>query len=73
VLVVLLALPGGLGNLLFRGRDALLRRLATRRGIVVASLVADEAGDDAPEAIRVALPDRPAGLDGALVDEEVRP
>lgn len=73
VLVVLLALPGGLGNLLFRGRDALLRRLATRRGIVVASLVADEAGDDAPEAIRVALPERPAGLDGALVDEEVRP
>jgi branched-chain amino acid transport system permease protein len=69
VLFVLLALPGGLGNLVFRGRDALLRRLAARRGIVVASLVADEAVGDVPDAIKVALPDRPEGLDGADVEE----
>jgi branched-chain amino acid transport system permease protein len=71
VLLVLMVLPGGLGNLVFRGRDALLRRLALRRGIVVASLVADTAGDEAPEAIKVALPDRPQGLDGATTDEPV--
>jgi len=62
VLFVLMVLPGGLGNLFFRGRDALLRRLARRRGIVVASLLADEADDDAtPAAIKVAIPDRPIG------------
>jgi branched-chain amino acid transport system permease protein len=59
VLVVLMVLPGGLGNLAYRGRDAWLRRLARKRGIVVSSLVADTAGDDAPEAIKVALPERP--------------
>jgi len=66
-------LPGGLANLLYRGRDAALRRLARDRGIVVASLVADTAGDEAPEAIKVALPDRPQGLDGSDtgVDETV--
>jgi branched-chain amino acid transport system permease protein len=59
VLAVLMALPGGLANLLYRGRDALLRRLARKRGIVVSSLLADEAGDDAPDAIKVAMPERP--------------
>ncbi|MDQ6697171.1 MAG: hypothetical protein M3Z46_06905, partial [Actinomycetota bacterium] len=41
VLFVLMLLPGGLGNLLYRGRDAALRRLARRRGIVVPSLSGD--------------------------------
>lgn len=59
VLGVLLVLPGGLGNLMYRGRDAILRRIAERRGILVASLLADRAGDDAPAAIKVALPPRP--------------
>lgn len=71
VLLVLMILPGGLGNLLYRGRDAVLRRLAIRKGIVVSSLLADTAGEDAPEAIKVALPDRPQGLDGSAVDEPV--
>ncbi len=71
VLLVLMILPGGLANLMYRGRDALLRRLALRRGIVVSSLLADTAGEDAPEAIKVALPDRPEGLDGSIVDEPV--
>ncbi len=67
VLFVLMVLPGGLGKLVFRGRDALLRRLAVRRGIVVASLLADEAGADlaVPDAIKVAIPPRP----GTVIDD----
>lgn len=38
VLAVLLVFPGGLGGLVNRGRDALLRRLARRRGLMVPSL-----------------------------------
>ncbi len=49
VLVVLTVFPGGLGNLLFRGRDAGLRRIARRRGIVVPSLLADVGDAEAPE------------------------
>lgn len=49
VLLVLMALPGGLGDLLYRGRDALLRRLADRKGLVVPSLVADVRVDDEPD------------------------
>ena len=63
VLAVLMVLPGGLANLMYRGRDALLRRLAVRRGIVVASMLADEADpDDVVEAIKVALPPQPVGV-----------
>lgn len=56
VLAVLMAFPGGLGNLVFRLRDGWLRRLAGRRGITVASLVADEGGEDLPAPLKVALP-----------------
>jgi ABC-type branched-subunit amino acid transport system permease subunit len=41
VLIVLLVLPGGLGGLVYRARDFWLRSVATRRGIVVPSLLAD--------------------------------
>lgn len=41
VLALLLVLPEGLGALLYRIRDAGLRLLAARRGIVVPSLLAD--------------------------------
>ncbi len=41
LLFVLMVLPGGLGSLLYRVRDAALRRIAARRGIHVPSLVAD--------------------------------
>jgi branched-chain amino acid transport system permease protein len=63
VLGVLLVAPGGLGNLLFRMRDAWLRRLARQRGIVVASLLADEGGADAPAALKVAMPEAPGGAE----------
>ena len=71
VLAVLMVLPGGLGGLLYRARDGWLRSQAKARGIVVPSLVADAGGEDAPEAIKVAMPERPAGLDGAAIDEPV--
>jgi ABC-type branched-subunit amino acid transport system ATPase component/ABC-type branched-subunit amino acid transport system permease subunit len=48
VLVVLLVLPGGLAELLYDARDALLRRLARRRGIEVPSLVTGVAPSPAP-------------------------
>ena len=69
VLFVLLALPGGLGSVLYWGRDSLLRRQARTHGIVVSSLMADVAGAEVPDAIKVALPERPAGLDGLTVDD----
>jgi branched-chain amino acid transport system permease protein len=43
VLLVLLILPGGLGDLVYRLRDNWLRWVAGRRGIVVPSLLADVA------------------------------
>ncbi|HZU73523.1 MAG TPA: ABC transporter permease [Acidimicrobiales bacterium] len=41
VLVVLMFFPGGVGELVFRGRDALLRKFAERHAVLVPSLVAD--------------------------------
>lgn len=46
VLAVLMVLPGGLASLLYRGRDAFLRRLAGRRGIVVSDPEADRDDSD---------------------------
>ena len=48
VLVILLALPGGLAQLLYGGRDALLRKVAERRGLHVPSLVADSGAEPGP-------------------------
>ncbi|HET9076118.1 MAG TPA: ABC transporter permease [Acidimicrobiales bacterium] len=42
LLLVLLFLPGGLGQVVFAVRDRLLRVVADRRGILVPSLVADK-------------------------------
>ena len=53
MLLVLTMLPGGLGQLLYRGRDALLRRVAARRGLVVPSLVADVRADDPDDVVDV--------------------
>jgi branched-chain amino acid transport system permease protein len=53
ILVLLLVLPDGLGGGLYRIRDAVLRRIARRRGLHVPSLLADRRVDDdaaAPEA-----------------------
>jgi branched-chain amino acid transport system permease protein len=50
VLFVLLVIPGGLGSVVFRVRDEYLRWVARRRGLIVASLLADRRAedDDAP-------------------------
>jgi ABC-type branched-subunit amino acid transport system ATPase component/ABC-type branched-subunit amino acid transport system permease subunit len=58
VLLILIVLPAGLGGLLYDIRDALLRRVARRKDIVVPSLLADvrvlEEGADFTQPIRAA-------------------
>jgi ABC-type branched-subunit amino acid transport system ATPase component/ABC-type branched-subunit amino acid transport system permease subunit len=56
VLGVLLILPGGLADLLYRLRDQALRRFAARRGIEVPSLVADRRLPDPLAGERHAMP-----------------
>src|SRR5207244_6071225 len=46
IVILLMFLPGGLGELVFRIRDWILRRIAARHALLVPSLVAD-AGPDA--------------------------
>ena len=48
IVALLMFLPGGLGDLLYRGRDWLLREFARRRSIHVPSLLADRVVVDAP-------------------------
>lgn len=62
VLAVLLVLPDGLAGLIWRAREAVLRRVARRRGLVVTAL---EHHDDGPDG-----PDGPAAAqDGASHDD----
>ena len=46
LLILLLVFPGGLGQIFFSLRDRYLRRVATRRGVLVPSLVADRLADE---------------------------
>ena len=46
VLLILLFVPSGLGGILYNARDAILRRIARGRGIVVPSLLADVRVED---------------------------
>ena len=57
ILFLLLFLPDGLGGLLYRARDAYLRRVARRRDILVPSLLADkrQMNEEAPVVIDAAL------------------
>ena len=64
LLFVLLALPGGLGQLVFDVRDRFLRRVAQRRGILVPSLVADKRDDSQDHAA-----DEVGLLQGALAGD----
>jgi branched-chain amino acid transport system permease protein len=73
LLVVLLVLPGGLGGALADVRDVVLRRVATRRGLRVASL-ADEpsaapepVADTAAEGARLVLRNLEVRYDGVPV------
>jgi branched-chain amino acid transport system permease protein len=80
VLVLLLVLPKGLGSLVYSGRDALLRRVAERRGIIVASLLADRREETGPsdadlsdEEIAELFAEAPPVLDPATELEGVAP
>lgn len=57
ILLLLMFVPQGLGGAVYGIRDAYLRRVAQRRGILVPSLLADkrQAAEDAPVAIGTAL------------------
>ena len=57
LLLLLMFLPGGLGELVFRARDSWLRYVARSHGIVVPSLVADVlvTTDEGPVIIDAAL------------------
>ncbi|MFN7150388.1 MAG: ABC transporter permease subunit, partial [Microthrixaceae bacterium] len=62
VLIVLLLLPDGLGGLLWRGRDELLRRIARRRGIPTLTLDRG-AGEDELLAVPAAVAPDDVGAD----------
>lgn len=49
VLLVLMIVPGGLSDIAYRVRDGWLRWVATRRGIIVPSLLADSAARPRPD------------------------
>lgn len=50
ILLLLMVVPGGLGEILYRTRDRLLRRVAANRGLVVPSLAADVRVEEVPAA-----------------------
>jgi branched-chain amino acid transport system permease protein len=54
VLLVLMILPSGLGGLFYRGRDAALRWVARRRGLVVPSFVEAPVVEEVPEILEEA-------------------
>jgi len=56
IIIVLAALPGGLGQVMYGVRDRWLKSVADRKGIHVPSLVADRRIDGAPEAPTEAEP-----------------
>ena len=55
IVALLMFFPGGLGDLVYRGRDALLRLIAARRGMVVPSLLADRRVEPTAEVMPVPL------------------
>ena len=72
LLLVLLVLPGGLGQLLYNVRDRMLIRIANRRGILVPSLVADKRDAGAKHAENeVGLLQNALGSDPATEAERV--
>jgi branched-chain amino acid transport system permease protein len=65
ILLILLALPGGLGAGMYRLRDEILRYIAKRRGIVVPSLVADIRQEDVVEEEEIELGEVLAAVEAA--------
>ncbi|HUP85474.1 MAG TPA: ABC transporter permease [Acidimicrobiales bacterium] len=73
ILFLLIFLPEGLGGLLYKVRDAFLRRVAARRQILVPSLIADKRQlvEDAPVVIDSALGGLAARSAAVAQDEKV--
>ncbi len=67
LLAVLWLFPGGLGGAFADVRDALLRRVARRRGIVVASLAPPDLPGDRPDGATVAPADAPTARADSLL------
>jgi branched-chain amino acid transport system permease protein len=55
LIIILMFLPDGVGSLIYRARDRLLRELADRRGIIVPSLFADMAVRDDEESDEIVV------------------
>ncbi|HUC37336.1 MAG TPA: ABC transporter permease [Acidimicrobiales bacterium] len=55
IVLLLLFLPGGLGELFYRVRDQALRQLAHRRGLLVPSLLADRLSADADPSLDLSV------------------
>ncbi len=66
ILLLLMFLPEGLGGLVYRVRDAWLRRVADRRGLVVPSLVADVRVETAMPTVPAPRPARSRGGAGPV-------
>lgn len=67
ILLLLLIVPGGVGEVIYRTRDGVLRRVAKRRNIIVPSLVADvRVVEDAPVPLGAALRGMSVGGNGHL-------
>lgn len=71
VLIVLIALPQGLGGLVFAARDAFLRRVAIREKIFVRSLLGDVRDLDS-ERTRAQLAPKPAPETKYEIDSQIR-
>jgi ABC-type branched-subunit amino acid transport system ATPase component/ABC-type branched-subunit amino acid transport system permease subunit len=61
ILLLLVVFPGGLGDVVYRIRDWILRRVAARRSLVVPSLVADVAVGETGRRIQAYVPSRAVG------------
>ena len=70
VLLVLMIIPGGIGDVVYRARDAALRWAAQRRGLIVPSLVADTRQ---PDVMSATSGDAPAGGPGITGIDPVGP
>ncbi len=71
VLVVLVAIPSGLGGVVFAARDAFLRRIAIREKIFVRSLLGDVRDLDS-ERSRAQLAPKPAPETKYEIDSQIR-
>ena len=56
LILILMLLPAGVGSVIYKARDYLLRQLAQRKGIVVPSLIADTLVVDTDDLVMAAPP-----------------